>query len=259
MLCLHSLLQINFICLPFWKTMTQDTAAFYRKKKKGGMDGINNLVNVWEKRGRKNETNTHSLVVLHNKTEHERKRRQRCRVCEVEMPGSRDTNRHQTFQPNSTATALKQQPLSEQTESCCTVEVDRLGRQVLLSSFLFLNGNPRQPPTHHFIPDLAQHLSIYLSFSLLFSPLSVSVCVSPAIRCHKGNKFTTCLRFFPPTKTSTGKHSLPSHQRSPRIKSTNNSFHPQAFIHSQQQLGGCVHPSASRCMVRQMLLTQGDN
>lgn len=65
----------------------------------------------------------------------------------------------------------------------CTVEVDRLWRQVLLSSFLFLNGNPRQPPpTALFLISPSTSIISALDFSLS-SP-------SPYILCHRATTTT---------------------------------------------------------------------
>lgn len=47
---------------------------------------------------------------------------------------------------------------------------------MLLSSFPFLNGNPRQSATHSFIPDLAPE-PLFISV-IFFSPLSVCIHIS---------------------------------------------------------------------------------
>lgn len=77
---------------------------------------------------------------------------------------SMHTDRHQTDHHSSEAASVGADFRS------CTVEEDRLWRQVHLSSFLFLNGNPRQLPTHCFIPDLTLYLSLLYTFLLFQSP-----------------------------------------------------------------------------------------
>jgi len=93
-----------------------------------------------------------------------RERRARCCVC-VREKCSRDTGKERYKSRSNISTEFHNHSFEAASvwadSQSCTVEVDRLWRQVLLSSFLFLNGNPRQPPTHHFIPDLA--LDLYLS------------------------------------------------------------------------------------------------
>lgn len=76
----------------------------------------------------------------------------------------------------------------------CTVEVDRLWRQVLLSSFLFLNGNPRQPPpTALFLISPSTSIISALDFSLS----SPSLSVSPYILCHRATTTTQTYHDIP--------------------------------------------------------------